>query len=142
MGLNTDDLERLADEMYMQRLITTSTYCEKCGYNLRTLPYMYICPECGQKYNARPLKMQGIFQPYKHEPPTGDAAMSLLSALAALLLIAQAVANADMSLLVVGLVFVVMLLLYLIRFVQRLLRYIHARSIARHIEREEAEAEM
>lgn len=141
MGLNTDEMERLADEMYMQRLITTSTYCGKCGYNLRTLPYTYICPECGQSYNARPLKMKGVFQPHEHEPPTGDAAMGLLSALAALLLIARAFADSDMSLLAMGLVFVALLLLYLIRFVQRLVRYIHACSITRRIERDEAEME-
>jgi len=60
---NTDELERIADDMWKDRRITSPTYCEKCGYNLRTLPHVHNCPECGSEYNARPLLMKGIFLP-------------------------------------------------------------------------------
>ena len=58
---SNDQLEKMADDAYKNRKIATSTYCGKCGYNLRTLPYVYVCPECGSAYNARPLAMKGIF---------------------------------------------------------------------------------
>lgn len=57
------DLERIADDTWKDRRITSPTFCSKCGYNLRTLPYVHTCPECGGPYNARPLVMKGIFLP-------------------------------------------------------------------------------
>ena len=61
MVLSENELDRLADEMYLDRRIAHSVYCGECGYNLRTLPYAGRCPECGGEYNARPLIMKGIF---------------------------------------------------------------------------------
>jgi hypothetical protein len=72
MGLSQQELERISDDVYKNRRITASTFCGNCGYNLRTLPYVYTCPECGQSYNARPLVMKGIFVPYEVEIPWAD----------------------------------------------------------------------
>ena len=69
MVIIRNDLDRLADDQYQDRRITTSTYCGNCGYNLRTLPYIYTCPECGHEYNARPLVRRGIFDPSEAEIP-------------------------------------------------------------------------
>jgi len=74
MVLGTDELERLADDAYKERRIGGTVYCGGCGYNLKTLPYMYQCPECGQEYNARPLVMKGIFLPQSMSPPVVDMA--------------------------------------------------------------------
>lgn len=74
MVLGTDELERLADEAYKERRIGGTVYCGNCGYNLRTLYYVYRCPECGQEYNARPLVMKGIFLPQYTSPPWTDMA--------------------------------------------------------------------
>ena len=63
MPLSSNDLERLSDDIYKNRRITGLVYCGTCGYCLKTLPYVYQCPECGGSYNARPLSMQGIFMP-------------------------------------------------------------------------------
>lgn len=72
MALDQDQLERLADDAYMDRRIGGSVYCERCGYNLRTLPYLYQCPECGQEYNARPLTMKGVYLPFQATVPVLD----------------------------------------------------------------------
>lgn len=64
MSLSSGDLERIEEEMFTDRRITGSVYCGRCGYNLRTLPFCYHCPECGNEYNARPLKMKGIYVPF------------------------------------------------------------------------------
>ena len=74
MVLGTDELERLADDAYKERRIGGTVYCGGCGYNLKTLPYLYQCPECGQEYNARPLIMKGIFLPLNITPPFADMA--------------------------------------------------------------------
>ncbi len=63
MALASDELQRLSEEIYTDRRITMSTYCARCGHNLLTLPYIYNCPECGNRYNARPLVLEGIFTP-------------------------------------------------------------------------------
>ena len=70
--LDSGELERLSAELYADRIIVTSLYCAQCGYNLRTLPYVYRCPECGSDYNARALKMDGIFFPDLGFFPFGD----------------------------------------------------------------------
>jgi len=74
MVLGTDELERLADDAYRERRIAGTVYCGNCGYNLRTLFYVYRCPECGHEYNARPLVMKGIFLPQNISPPFVDMA--------------------------------------------------------------------
>ncbi len=78
MALNNAELERIADDMYKGRLLSHSVYCGNCGYNLRTLPYLYTCPECGNSYNARPRKMTGIFLPQEADLPFRDFFAALL----------------------------------------------------------------
>ncbi len=78
MVIGSDELERLADESFKDRRIGGTVYCGGCGYNLKTLPYMYQCPECGQEYNARPLVMKGIFLPLNISPPFVDMAAVVL----------------------------------------------------------------
>ena len=139
MGLSEEELDRLADEMYLQRRISSPTYCATFGYNLRTLPHVYTCPECGHAYNARPLKMRGIFLPYEYEPPMSDAAATILCAFGAFLLIARGVNPVDQGLLIIGSGFGVLAIVYAVKFVLGMLRYLRARSIARRIEMDEEE---
>ena len=72
MALSNKELDQLADDQYTKRRITNSTYCSQCGYNLKTLPYKYQCPECGNEYNARPLIYSGIYFPHQNHLPIGD----------------------------------------------------------------------
>lgn len=139
MGLSSEDLDRIADELYLQRRIPNSVYCGNCGYNLRTLPYMYTCPECGNQYNARPLKMRGIFLPYEVEPPLGDAVATVFCGLATALLFYYAVSRGDAGLLVISMVFVAILVMRSVKFTRRLTRFLKAASLLRRIEMEEEE---
>ncbi len=52
--------------------IDESVYCGTCGYNLRTLPWIGRCPECGSHYNARWKTRHGIFLPQELRFPLGD----------------------------------------------------------------------
>ncbi len=83
MALGNAELERIADDMYKGRLLGHAVYCGNCGYNLKTLPYRYVCPECGSEYNARPRKMTGIFVPQEAEFPIRDIFSTLICALCA-----------------------------------------------------------
>ncbi|MBI4717463.1 MAG: hypothetical protein HY763_06640 [Planctomycetes bacterium] len=80
MVLSRDELSRLNEkDTYTDRRITTSIYCGKCGYNLRTLPYVYTCPECGNAYNARPVGTEGIYTAHEVAPPIGGSLGSILA---------------------------------------------------------------
>lgn len=70
--MDSAELDRLAEDVYLNRRLNVPTYCGTCGYNLQTLPYVYTCPECGNGYNARPLHMVNIFLPDQCEFPAGD----------------------------------------------------------------------
>lgn len=72
MSLSSRDLDWIADEIYRGRRIAGSIYCGACGYNLKTLPYMYRCPECGTEFNARPTVMKNIFTPMEARAPILD----------------------------------------------------------------------
>lgn len=79
MPLSRADLDRLVDEILADRVIVGNVYCGRCGYNLRTLSYTGRCPECGSDYNARPLKMQGIFDARLVVFPTSDIFAAVLT---------------------------------------------------------------
>jgi len=64
--------DQLSDDVFKDRRISATVFCGKCGYNLRTLPYLYQCPECGNEYNARPLVMKGVFLPQRTPAPWID----------------------------------------------------------------------
>ncbi|MCH8967045.1 MAG: hypothetical protein IID43_05160 [Planctomycetes bacterium] len=139
MALDSDELDRLSDDIYRQRRLTASTYCGNCGYNLVSLPYVYTCPECGQEYNARPLRMSGIFLPYANEFPVGDVAGALLCCLFTLLLAYPALNPVNPDRLWIAGFFFVIAFLFGIKGYLRLSRFLKAQSIARHIAKEEGE---
>ena len=57
--------------------IEDSVFCEKCGYNLRTLRISGRCPECGSWYCGRWPRRQGVIQPEEIVFPTGDVCTAL-----------------------------------------------------------------
>ena len=85
-GLSDEDRQRLSEDIFLDRRISGSVYCASCGYNLRDMPYVYNCPECGASYNARPLQIKGIFSPY-------DISFPLLWLTTALVLVLVAAAT-------------------------------------------------
>ena len=139
MVIGRDELERIADEMYLQRGISDSVYCGNCGYNLRTLPYIYRCPECGNRYNARPLKRTGIFDPYEIEPPIGDIAATVFCTLLAALLVIPALKPLSQGRLLFGSLFVLLKVYFGFKAYWRLKRFLKANAIARRIRMEESE---
>lgn len=137
MVIGSDELDRIADDIYTDRLITTSVYCGGCGYNLRTLPYVYTCPECGNKYNARPRKMKGIFNPHAVSFPVRDVLLTFGSAFGALVFGSAGVRAPNVASALFAGFFAIMAALSAREAYVGLGRFIKAFSIIRRIEAEE-----
>ena len=139
MTLGTAELERLADDAYRDRRISGSIYCAACGFNLRTLPYLHRCPECGQEYNARPLKMTGIFLPQEAQFPARDAFGGLFWSVVCGVTLFQAYATSNSNTLVLSLAAAIMAAADLFIAHRRFNVWLKAIKIARRIAAEEGE---
>ena len=137
MVIGSGELERLADEMYKDRRITGPVYCGVCGYCLRTLPYRYRCPECGGDYNARPLKLTGIFTPHETQIPFREMGASIVCVLCAMVLGYTAFGARDYFRIGFAVVFVVFAFMFGLQAYARLVRCIRAAEISRRIAAEE-----
>ena len=136
MSMHSDELEMLADLTFKDAVIATSLYCGSCGYNLKTLPYVGVCTERGHRYNARPLRMDGIFTPQRLEIPLGDAAAGVLSGVVAAGMTIRAIAPSPSR--GVYVIFAVVLGLMSVAFAwimwRKLCKYVRFRNIAKRIE--------
>jgi len=96
MGLSNEELQRMSEDEFTDRHITSkSLFCGGCGYSLKSLPYVYNCPECGNAYNARPRSMSGIFLATEGGRfPLGDIVTSLFCLVIALVMAWSAMASA------------------------------------------------
>ena len=79
--------------------------CTKCGYTLRGLPFVGICPECGSQYCARLMKLKNVATPYGAAIPWGDIWGGVLSAVIAGLLGVSFSSSGLVGLLVLALAF-------------------------------------
>ena len=139
MVLGSDELERLADEAYKDRRMAGTVYCGNCGYNLRTLFYVYRCPECGQEYNARPLVMKGIFLPQNLSLPFVELFAVVFCGPIAFVLIDGATQPFEPAGFIMGLVAAVLAVIYLRLAWGRLRMVLRTRVILHRIAKAENE---
>ncbi|UCE62189.1 MAG: hypothetical protein JSU63_10855 [Phycisphaerales bacterium] len=139
MGLSNSELESMADDIYRNRRITGSIYCGTCGYNLKTLPYVYRCPECGHHYNARPFAMKGIFFPQVTTPPVADPLAAVFFAAIAFPILCAAFTPFNGSMLFIGLTFAGLTAYFAGRAYVHFRAYQDYRSISKRIIEEEGE---
>ncbi len=138
MALSEKELDLLAAEDFKGRRITNTLYCNKCGYNLKTLPYKYLCPECGNSYDVHPSRMTGIYR-YEHcHLPLFDMLSTLFFLVACLCFIPFAINPIQPVMLIFTVFLDVMMILYAFRTYRKFILYLRSRSIARHIASEEA----
>lgn len=140
MAFTKEELDRLADDDYKGRRLHRSTFCGKCGYNLRTLPYVYTCPECGNQYNARPRSMEGIFSPSDAKFPINDVAASMVFSAFGIVLIWSGVSPTIKWLVVAGIAFCLLAAFCAWRSWGRISRLAHATIIARRIAEEDEDS--
>jgi len=142
MSLTGHDMERIADEIYRDRRLTASVYCGRCGYNLRTLPYVYTCPECGNQYNARPRNMKGIFEPQEIFFPFTDFGLAFLGLVCmALIALALGWPPEDTGLVAMAVVLGVLAIIFGWRGVVKAKRFVHTCRVAERVRRFEEELE-
>jgi hypothetical protein len=134
MTLNSQELERLEDQLWAGERIYHSLYCGECGYNLRTLPYTGLCPECGGRYNARPLKMEGIFLPQNMELPVLDVLMLGIAVTFSILFIRDSINPYDSARMFIGVVGLILSLVFGHRAWSKFSRFLKFRSILKQIE--------
>jgi hypothetical protein len=131
------DLEKKATDQYRDRMISGSYYCGSCGYCLRTLPYVYTCPECGNSYNARPLSLNGIFKPYEVQFPFFDLLAFVLCLPVAVVLMAWGIMSGLSLIIFFGLLYVYLTVLFGARVWRGVRSFIKGRVIIRRIRMEE-----
>ncbi len=78
MALEHEQLEHMLEEDEGPRLMTQPAICDQCGYQLRGLPFVGRCPECGNSYRVRGRKTEGIFVPGSAEFPASDLVAGLV----------------------------------------------------------------
>ena len=139
MALSRAELDRLAEDILADRVIVGNVYCGRCGYNLRTLPYTGRCPECGSNYNARALRMRGIFDSRLVEFPAGDIFAALLTLALGAWLFLTGISPLAQWKLFFGLVALVMGAFFVRSSWTRTARFFFFRGIQRRIEAEDDE---
>lgn len=141
MVLNEKNLELLAAEDLLGRRITNTLYCSECGYNLKTLPYKYQCPECGNSYDVHPKRMTGIYLYQMDRFPVFDVFSAVFLSVACLIYMPHAFNPINITFLMITLVLDVTAILFAIRSYHRIKRFMRSRSIARDINKQEDDSE-
>ena len=139
MGASDKNRDAIADDIYRNRRIGCSTYCGRCGYNLKTLPHVYTCPECGAAYNARFPNMQGVFLHDNVSFPLSDIIANAMFAGVTVLAGLLAFANGSGEWLLLALLCGVVTIIYCVVVVKMLRQFIQFFIIARRIDREKRE---
>ena len=139
MPLSDEERNRLEDDILFDRRIIRSIYCGNCGYNLKTLPRSYVCPECGQQYNARRQPMKGIYFPHDVEPPFAHVAGALISTTIAVAVLIHAFKPLDKGRLTIGLIFAGITIWLAVEAFRRVKKLVTFRFVARRIAQQQEE---
>ena len=126
-----------AEGLDSQRTINYSLFCDRCGFNLRYGRYIGRCNECGNPYNARPLKMEGVFNPHAHRVPTADIFLTLICLGAAFVLVRENINPPVVGNLIWGGIVLVTGLLHAGLSAKRLTHFVRFHRILRRIKHEE-----
>ena len=131
MAIERDQLQYLLDqEEGTERVIRAAVYCARCGYQLRMLPYSGRCPECGNSYNARGHKLEGIFKPHETTFPASDLAAGLISALVLVWLLGSLLRRLDPWTLLFAALFGYMTVIFIRQAWRGLKEFIRAQRLA------------
>ena len=119
------------------RHISHSLFCSRCGYSLRTLPYIGQCPECGQEYDADALRMVGIFVPRLPRFPLGSVLGLVISLGVSIWLIARSLSPLDTGPFYVGVLLGALAVFFAGHLLTRFREYWHTLEIVARIRKHE-----
>ena len=131
--------DREAEDLYRDRRIRESIYCAKCGYNLRTLPRDYICPECGNPFKIRGISREGVFWRNPVYPPISSFVASTVFGVLSVVLLVPALRPLDRGRVALGLVFAGITAGFVVASFKGFRKYLQHRIIERQIAEEESE---
>jgi len=135
--LNQEELDRIAAEELSDGVITRSTYCGRCGYNLRALPVRYECPECGNPYDTLSRRKKGIYEGRDAELPFWMLTAVVLLTPIAIVLLIKGAKPFDSSKFAVGCIFLFLAVLIGGQAWWKLSDYLRERSVEKRIEEED-----
>jgi len=121
----------------LERFLSYSVFCDRCGYNLRQLPYVGQCPECANHYNARPLKLQGIYSAFDLKFPWLDMMAGLISLGIGMVVLVESLRSGSRWGLISGLTFTVLGLAIAPGVYREVTRYVQFRGIIRRAQLED-----
>ena len=121
----------------LERTLSRSVFCDRCGYNLRRLPYVGRCPECGNAYNARPLRLKGIYHAFDRKFPLLDIFVAIACVATGVVMIVRSLNPVSRWGLIGGSAFVLLGLAFAATAYGDATRYLRFRGIMRRAEIEE-----
>jgi len=122
------------------RGISHALYCGRCGYLLRGLPYQGTCPECGNQYDADPIRMEGIFLPTFPRFPLAYAAGLLVNGVLSIWLLAGAFNPFKSGQFYVGLLFTALSCVFGVQLCRRVGEHFRYVDLVRRIHKHEQDA--
>jgi len=121
----------------LERFLSYSVFCDRCGYNLRQLPYVGQCPECANAYNARPLMLKGIYSAFDLKFPWLDMLAGLIAVAIGVVLLLNSLTPASRWGLIGGSTFVLLGVAFAPGVYRDATRYVRFRRIIRRARFEE-----
>lgn len=115
--LSSDEVKWIMAEAHDGETLPITTLCSHCYYNLRGLSYEGVCPECGRRYNAVPLVMEGVFIARQTSPPVGMAVAAIACTVVAVVLIVFTLAWVNTLMLVPSIAMIIAAERYWVTFV-------------------------
>ncbi len=139
MTVNSSESERIEEQVLSGDRIFHALYCGECGYSLKMLPYTGRCPECGGRYNARPLKMEGIFLPQNMELPIVDICMLVVGLSVSASFTFKSMQSPDSGQLFIGIVVLILSVMFAYRGWSKFAKFLRFKRLIKQIEAAEDE---
>jgi len=127
-------MPQIGRDIQQDRGIQADLFCAQCGYNLRTRSVVGRCSECGNNYDARPTKLQGIFLPHEQRVPFADYLRFLACAASGVLLLYHAVEGGHVWACLLGIPLLIMGLMFLRHAVRATVQCVRQRALRRQIQ--------
>ncbi len=139
MTVNSSEPERLEEQVLSGDRILHALYCGECAYSLKRLPYIGRCPECGGRYNAHPLKMEGIFLPQNMELPIAEICMLAVGLLISGSFIGNSITASDSGQRFIGILVLILSVMFAYHGWTKFAKYLRFRHLIKQIEAAEDE---
>ena len=141
MPFDPRDLERMQQDGEEQNYISETVFCGSCGYQLKMLPKIGRCPECGNHYNTLRRMISGVFTPQTVAFPAFDTAAAIASTWLLIWLIGGLLQVFDLWGLMLTITFAVLAPIFIKKAYTGIVRYWHGMKLTMQMYRAVEEQE-